>query len=118
MCEWITILMILFGCDLTDVDKNGYLYLGNTSNDETALYLVNNRPVRGVQFTVSDCFINYLTVTRRADGFFAKYNPENNTVVMVSLEGDTIRPYLGAIAVMSFEQPCRNAVLRNFQIRY
>lgn len=118
MCEWITILMILFGCDLTDVDKNGYLYLGNSSNDKTALYLINNRPVRGIQFHVSDCHINYLELSMRAKGFSVKYDPVNGIVVFVSLSGDTIRPYLGAIAVMSFEQPCNNAYLTDIKISY
>lgn len=74
------------------------LSLGASSGNAASLELNNEVPVRGVQFTLNGAQPVEVRTTPRSQGFFAQFNKENGTVIMVSLSGDKIKPGTGPIA--------------------
>lgn len=78
--------------------ENSVLILGSTSGNAASLELDNDVPVKGVQFTLSGAQPVEVRTTSRSEGFFAQFNKENGTVIMLSLSGNTIKPGTGPIA--------------------
>ena len=74
------------------------LTLATGSGNGVNLELSNDVPVRGVQFTLNGAEPTEVRTTSRTEGFFAKVNKENGTVVLVSLSGEKIAPGTGPIA--------------------
>ena len=74
------------------------LTLAPVSGKGVNLELSNDVPVRGVQFTLDGAKPTEVRTTSRTEGFFAKVNEKNGTVVMVSLSGKKIAPGTGPIA--------------------
>ena len=77
-------------------EKN--LTLKTGSGNGVNLELSNDVPVRAVQFTLEGAKPSDIHTTSRTEGFYAKVNEENGTVVMVSLSGNKIAPGTGPIA--------------------
>jgi len=74
------------------------LTLAKGSGNDVNLELNNDVPVRGVQFTLNGAKPTDIRTTSRTEGFFAKVNEKNGTVVLVSLSGKKITPGTGPIA--------------------
>lgn len=118
MCEWLFMLMLLFNCDLCGDACYAHLGISHHYDNYVFIELANTCPVRGVQFTVTGCSISEVQTTGRAEGFFAKYNEHNGTVVLVSLSGDKISPGKGDVAVLVFDGECWTASLSDIKISY
>ena len=69
------------------------------------LLLDNIVPVRAVQFTLNGAKMSDVRTTPRAEGFLARYNEKNGTVVLVSLTGKKIAPGSGPIAEIVCDNP-------------
>ncbi len=68
------------------------------SDNTIGIDLTNNVPVRIVQFVIKGVKITEVRTTSRAEGFFAKYNVENDKIVMLSPSNKIISPGSGLIA--------------------
>lgn len=86
------------GCKTGRGRNDPSLTIGGYSKGGLSIELDNVCPVRGVQFTINGCQPISVETTKRSEGFFAQFNKENGTVIMVSLSGDWIDPGVGAIA--------------------
>ncbi len=74
------------------------LTIGTVSGTKVAIDLVNNVPVRGIQFTVKGANMIELRTTTRAIGFLAKFNEVNGVVILASTTDDAVAPGKGAVA--------------------
>ena len=78
--------------------EDAILKLVEVSENTLGIDLTNDVPVRGVQFTLEGVNVIEIRTTSRTEGFFARVNEENGTVVLVSLSGKNISPGKGLIA--------------------
>lgn len=106
MCEWLTFLMLVFGCDVCDPVCKAYLHLGYATSDSVRIELVNTCPVRGIQFYITPPENFRVETTRRTEGFFAQYSNEYGAVIILSLTGDKINPGMGSIAKLTCDGVC------------
>jgi hypothetical protein len=97
-----------------DGEKN--LTLAKGSGNGMDLELSNDVPVRGVQFTLNGANPTEIRTTARAEGFFAKCNEKNGTVVLVSISGKKIAPGSGPIAEIVCDKTAGAAGLSNVKI--
>ena len=74
------------------------LSLASSSGSGANVFLDNEVPVRGVQFTLQGAQPTEIRTTSRTEGFFTQFNKENGKVIMVSLSGNEIAPGEGPIA--------------------
>ena len=104
MCEFLAFLMVLFGCNVCDSNGETNLSIRGCNTNELCIDLQNDVPVRGVQFTLEYCSPESAETTYRTEGFFAKVNNKNGTVICVSLSGAKIKPGVGAILRIIFDE--------------
>lgn len=74
------------------------LTLGASSGNAAQVELNNEVSVRGVQFTLKGVKAIEVRTTSRSEGFFAQFNKDNGTVLLLSLSGSKIAPGTGPIA--------------------
>ena len=68
------------------------------SGDASHLELDNLSSVRGVQFKIKGAKPVEVRTTSRTEGFFAQFNKDNGTVILLSIAGNEIAPGKGPIA--------------------
>ena len=102
MCEWLAFLMLVFGCDMCDVDCQAVLAIGSCSGSGCNVELINTCPVRGLQFTINGAQPVEVRTTARSEGFFAQFNKENGKVIVLSLSGNKISPGVGTVLIITF----------------
>ena len=79
-------------------DEESTLKIVASSGNTVGVDLTNRVPVKGVQFIIEGVKVTEVRTTSRTEGFFAKVNEKNGTVVMVSMSGNKIAPGAGPIA--------------------
>jgi len=106
MCEWLTFLMLVFGCEVCDPVCKGYVHMGFQSSTGVYIDLVNTCPVRGVQFYITPPEDFGVETTRRTEGFLVTYNNRDGAVIILSLEGNKISPGMGSIVKITCDGVC------------
>ena len=116
MCEWLMFLMLLFGCDVCDLNCEASLSFDHLSGNRIYIKMLNNCSVSGVQFTIEGCKVCKVETIRRARGFFVKYNEHTGSIVLVSLSGHKILPGFGPILILHLEDGCISFGLTDVKI--
>jgi len=86
-------------------EREASLYLSESGGGVVNLELDNGIPLGAVQFTVNGANLREVNTTPRSEGFFARYNEKNGTVVLVSMQGQKIAPGNGPIAEIVCDNP-------------
>ncbi|MDX1779548.1 MAG: hypothetical protein R3339_11760, partial [Thermodesulfobacteriota bacterium] len=75
------------------------------AKDSVKVELVNEAPVRAVQFDLTGVKITQVRTTDRTRGFLAKFNEQNGKVVLLSTAGEEIAPGKGAVLEVVCDKP-------------
>jgi hypothetical protein len=86
-------------------EQEASLQLTDAGGGSVNLDLDNGIPVRAVQFTLKGAGLSEVRTTDRTEGFVARYNEKNSTVVLLSMSGQTIAPGNGPIAEIVCKNP-------------
>jgi hypothetical protein len=73
--------------------------------DLVKVELVNEAPVRAVQFDLTGVKITQVRTTDRSKGFLAKFNEQNGKVILLSTAGEEIAPGKGAVLEVVCDKP-------------
>lgn len=79
------------------------------------LELLNDIPVRALQFTIEGAKITEVRTTGRTKGYLAKFNEKNGMVIILSTAGEEIQPGKGAVAEIVCDKPSA-ATLKDVKI--
>ena len=83
--------------------------------DFATVELVNESPVRAVQFDLTGVKITQVRTTDRTKGFLTKFNEQNGKVILLSTAADMIAPGKGAVLEVLCDKPAA-AVLSGVRI--
>jgi hypothetical protein len=75
------------------------------AKDSVKVELINEIPVRAVQFDLTGVKISQVRTTDRTWGFLAKFNEQNGKVILLSTAGDKIAPGKGAVLEVVCDKP-------------
>jgi hypothetical protein len=75
------------------------------TKDFATVELVNESPVRAVQFDLTGVKITQVRTTDRAKGFLTKFNEQNGKVILLSTAADVIAPGKGAVLEVVCDKP-------------
>ena len=85
------------------------------TTDFATVQLVNESPVRAVQFDLTGVKITQVRTTDRTKGFLTKFNEQNGKVILLSTAGELIVPGKGAVLEVLCDKPAA-AVLSGVRI--
>ena len=75
------------------------------TKDSVKVELINEAPVRAVQFDLTGVKITQVRTTDRTKGFLAKFNEQNGKVILLSTAGEEISPGKGAVLEVVCDKP-------------
>lgn len=75
------------------------------AKDCAKIELINESPVRAVQFDLTGVQITQVRTTDRTKGFLAKFNEQNGKVILLSTAGEGIAPGKGAVLEVVCDKP-------------
>ena len=75
------------------------------AKDFLKVELINETPVRAVQFDLNGVKITQVRTTDRTRGFLAKFNEQNGKVILLSTAGEEIAPGKGAVLEVVCDKP-------------
>ena len=81
------------------------LKVGKGTKDFATIKLINEAPVRAIQFDLTGVKITQVRTTERTKGFLTKFNDQNGTVILLSTAGDEIAPGKGAVLEVICDKP-------------
>ena len=102
-----TALIVMAMMALSSFSEAGEPALGVKpgAKDSVKVELVNEAPVRAVQFDLTGVKITQVRTTDRTKGFLAKFNEQNGKVVLLSTAGEEIPPGKGAVLEVVCDKP-------------
>jgi len=101
-------LVVIAVVVLSSLSEAGESALGvkpGASKDSLKVELINETPVRAVQFDLTGVKISQIRATDRARGFLVKFNEQNGKVILLSTAGDEIAPGKGAVLEVVCDKP-------------
>ena len=100
-------IMLIAGMALTSFAEAGEPSLSVLAGGKgfVTVELVNETPVRAVQFDLTGAKITQVRTTDRSKGFLAKFNEQNGKVILLSTTGDKIVPGKGAVLEVVCDKP-------------
>lgn len=104
----VIIGIVLFaGMILSPLSEAGESSLSVVAGEKgfATVKLLNEAPVRAVQFDLTGVKITQVRTTDRTKGFMTKFNEQNGKVILLSTAGEEISPGKGAVLEIACDKP-------------